>query len=73
MKHLRNILATLLALIANIAIAQPVIVFDKQRHDFGTIEEANGKVTYDFVFVNTGNEPLVISNVCTSCGCTAPE
>ena len=73
MKHLRNILATLLALIASIAIAQPVIVFDKQRHDFGTIEEANGKVTYDFVFVNTGNEPLVISNVRTSCGCTAPE
>lgn len=53
--------------------AQAVIVFEKQRHDFGTIEEQGGNVSYDFAFHNKGNEPLVISKVRTSCGCTVPE
>lgn len=37
-------------------------------HDFDTIQQY-GKVTHDFKFVNTGNEPLIISRANTSCGC----
>ncbi len=47
------------------------ITFEKDFHDFGTIEFA-GKGTYDFKFKNTGTEPLIISDAKGSCGCTVP-
>lgn len=30
-------------------------------------------MTYEFKFTNTGKEPLIISNVQASCGCTTPK
>ncbi len=53
--------------------ADATIVFDKTEHDFGTISESGGMVEYKFVFKNTGDTPLVVNKVSTSCGCTAPE
>jgi hypothetical protein len=47
-------------------------VFDNETHDFGTIEEEKGKVEHKFIFTNMGAEPLVISAVNSSCGCTVP-
>lgn len=47
------------------------ITFDKDVHDFGTIEYA-GNGTYEFKFKNTGKEPLIISDAKGSCGCTVP-
>ena len=73
MKTIRAIYVWLLALTTTGVVAQPAITFDEKRHDFGAIEEVDGNVTHDFTFTNTGNEPLIISNVRTSCGCTAPE
>lgn len=52
---------------------KPVIEFSKKSHDFGKINEADGKVTTVFEFKNTGMEPLVISKVRASCGCTSPN
>lgn len=50
----------------------PVIKFEKLVHDYGTIQQnANGDC--EFKFKNTGKEPLVLSNVITSCGCTTPS
>ncbi len=49
------------------------ISWDKTTHDFGTFKEEKGPQTCTFNFTNTGNEPLVISNVKASCGCTTPE
>lgn len=49
------------------------ISFDVLEHDFGTIKEETGPVTYQFDFTNTGAEPLVITNCKASCGCTTPD
>lgn len=49
-----------------------VISFEEDKHDFGDIYQGD-KVEHIFTFENTGNEPLIITNVQTTCGCTAPE
>ena len=49
----------------------PVLIIDKDVHDYGTIENgANG--TCVFTVTNTGNAPLIISLCKGSCGCTVP-
>jgi hypothetical protein len=50
----------------------PVLTFDKDTHDFGDIFQGD-KVEQVFKFTNTGNEPLIITNIQVTCGCTAPE
>lgn len=71
---MKKILSTLcVALIAVAAFAQqPVITFEKTEHDFGKINEADGRVSTVFSFKNEGMTPLVLSNVRASCGCTTP-
>ena len=50
----------------------PDIQFVKTVHDYGTIiQGADGNC--DFKFKNTGKEPLILSNVVSSCGCTVPS
>ncbi len=41
------------------------------KFDFGKIKEGD-KVRHTWIIKNTGSNPLLISNVQTSCGCTAP-
>ncbi|MFA0962998.1 DUF1573 domain-containing protein [Roseivirga sp. BDSF3-8] len=48
----------------------PRIKFSESLHDFGDIHQGD-KVQYVFSFENTGTEPLVLTNVETTCGCTA--
>ena len=48
------------------------IKFEKDEYNFGTIKQGD-KVEYTFQFVNTGKEPLIISEAHGSCGCTVPE
>jgi hypothetical protein len=50
----------------------PVIEFDKKEHDFGEIE-ARTKVETTFKYKNTGEAPLVITDIKSSCGCTVPQ
>jgi hypothetical protein len=53
-------------------IAGPAISFDKDVHDYGTINKgADG--TCKFIVTNTGSEPLIIDNCKGSCGCTVPQ
>lgn len=51
---------------------KPVIEFEKTTHDFGKVWSGT-QVAYEFVFVNKGKVPLIISSVQPSCGCTTPE
>jgi len=50
----------------------PVIEFDKVEHDFGEIE-AKTSVETVFNYKNTGDGPLVITDIKSSCGCTVPK
>lgn len=50
----------------------PVMEFEKEEHDFGTIEQGTPQETA-FKFTNTGNAPLIITNATSSCGCTVPN
>jgi hypothetical protein len=53
-------------------VSGPVITLEKNTHDFGDIYQGD-KVEQVFKFTNTGNEPLMITNIQISCGCTTPE
>ncbi len=48
------------------------IQFRETEYNFGKVK-AGEPVTHDYVFKNTGKEPLIISNAKGSCGCTVPE
>ena len=48
------------------------ISFEKEVHDYGVMEQ-NGNGQCEFVFTNTGTEPLLITNARGSCGCTVPD
>lgn len=50
----------------------PVIEFDKSEFDFGEIE-ARENVETVFSYKNSGDAPLVITNISSSCGCTVPK
>jgi hypothetical protein len=49
----------------------PVLTLEKNTHDFGDIFQGD-VVEHTFKFTNTGNQPLLITNIQTSCGCTTP-
>ena len=48
------------------------IRFTELEHNYGTIQKG-GNGECEFTFVNEGNEPLILSNVKASCGCTTPS
>ena len=51
----------------------PVFKFKEgDTHDFGEVP-LGPDVTYDFVFTNVGNQPLMIMDAQPSCSCTTPE
>lgn len=50
----------------------PVLEFDKKEHDFGEIEKGKPVETV-FSYSNTGDAPLVITEIKSTCGCTVPQ
>ena len=50
----------------------PKIEFETTVIDYGTIEKGADGVRV-FKFKNTGNAPLVVTSVKSSCGCTVPK
>ncbi|PJB12061.1 MAG: hypothetical protein CO119_08355 [Flavobacteriales bacterium CG_4_9_14_3_um_filter_40_17] len=52
--------------------AQAKIQFKTDTIDYGTIDKGSDGLRI-FEFTNTGNQPLVITEVFSSCGCTVPK
>ena len=56
-----------------VAMSQKAVIsFEQKTHDFGKVNEEDGKITHVFDFTNRGITPLVVSRVQASCGCTTP-
>jgi hypothetical protein len=53
-------------------VTGPKIAFEETSFNFGDITQGD-KVEHVFKFENVGTEALVLTNVRTTCGCTAPE
>ncbi|MDR2763901.1 MAG: DUF1573 domain-containing protein [Tannerella sp.] len=51
----------------------PVATLLESTYDFGLIEEETGFASHVFLVKNTGNAPLFITHVQSSCGCTEPQ
>lgn len=77
----KYLFAFALVIVASFAFAQEEsgtpasnaqVTFTEKSFDFGDIKQGD-VVTHVFKFENTGTEPLILSDVRTTCGCTAPE
>ena len=66
------ILVAVIALISFATHAQAKIEFKKETIDYGQIAKGSDGLRI-FEFTNTGDAPLIISDVKSSCGCTVPE
>ena len=73
MKHLFTLLFVgLISFSLNAQDKVAKIEFKETTIDYGTIEKgSNGVRTFEFT--NTGDAPLIISKVSSSCGCTIPK
>jgi len=73
---MKNILALFIAFfsltLAHSQEKKPEISFEKTVIDYGTVNKGDNGVR-EFVFRNSGNAPLIISNVKSTCGCTIPK
>ncbi|PNQ75335.1 hypothetical protein C1T31_04180 [Hanstruepera neustonica] len=73
MKHLITVLFIgLISFSVNAQDKVAKIEFKDTTIDYGTIEKGADGVRV-FEFTNTGDAPLIISNVKSSCGCTVPK
>lgn len=62
-----------IALFGTFALASAqTITFDRTTYEYGQIKP-NSDGNRFFTVTNTGDKPLIISNVKPSCGCTTPE
>ncbi|MBD1422756.1 DUF1573 domain-containing protein [Sphingobacterium chuzhouense] len=73
-KRTLGILATFIAVIGftSLTVAIGEFKFEKETHDFGNIPH-NKPASYNFKFTNTGDAPIIISEVKPSCGCSVAE
>ncbi|WP_321478506.1 DUF1573 domain-containing protein [uncultured Bacteroides sp.] len=53
-------------------LGQPHISSNKETHNFGQVAWKQ-PVTAQYTITNTGNQPLVLTNITTSCGCTVAD
>ena len=56
---------------ATVKKAENYAKFADTKHDFGKIKQGV-PVTYDFMFSNVSDKPIVIETATPSCGCTTP-
>ncbi len=75
MKRIMTLCAVVIGFIAITAMQtdnKAEFKFEKETHDFGKIPQGK-PVNVDFKFTNVGEEPLIISAVDATCGCTIAD
>jgi len=70
MKKLKLLIAGMIFLGSAAMAQEPILHFETTHHDFGTIKEDDGPVTYRFKLSNTGTSNLKLTKVQPACGCT---
>jgi hypothetical protein len=66
----KRVIISLLFIIAHITMsAQAIITFDKTIQHLGFVRQGD-TLHFQYLFTNTGNQPLLISNTKVECGCT---
>jgi hypothetical protein len=51
---------------------KPAFKFNEEKHDFGKIQQGT-PVTTIFEFTNVGKQPLILTDVRPTCGCTIAD
>lgn len=74
---MKKLLSIATALIAFISLSAMIVAvgefkFEKETHDFGSIP-FNKPASYEFSFSNTGDAPIIITEVAPSCGCSVAD
>ncbi len=64
---------TVLIGLTSLAQKGPKIEFKEETINYGEVEKGKDDGIRVFEFTNTGDEPLLIRNAKSSCGCTVPE
>jgi len=75
MKKFLGLVAMLLVTAASFAQKGPQIKFKAENNtiDYGTVKKGTDSGLRVFEFTNTGDQPLIITNVRSTCGCTVPS
>lgn len=75
MKKLLGLVAVLAFSVASYAQKGPKIEFKAKDNtiDYGIVTKEGDNGIRSFEFKNTGDAPLIISNVQSTCGCTVPS
>lgn len=68
----QSFLIIILLLAIRTVCAQPRLSSNKETHNFGQIEWKK-PVTVEYTITNTGDRPLVLTNVNTSCACSVAD
>lgn len=69
---MKKIIVLLGCIVSSCIYAQGNFKFVEESHDFGKVPEGDS-ISYEFEFTNVGDQPLKITNVQPSCGCTVPK
>jgi Protein of unknown function (DUF1573) len=71
---MKKIILLTVVLMSAMSFAQAKIEFKAKDDtiDYGTVTKESDSGLRSFEFTNTGNAPLIISNVQSTCGCTVP-
>jgi hypothetical protein len=72
MKHFIAIVLLVFSVTQIFAQDRAEVTFDTLQHDFGTVKAGDLAETF-FRFTNTGNVPIKIKEVRTTCSCTASD
>ena len=72
MKKFLGLLAAVVITTAAYAQKGPKIEFKSDTIDYGTVNKEDDNGVRVFEFTNTGDAPLIIKDVKSTCGCTVP-